>query len=133
MACRFGVRLAKRVINRALSQIVVSPVGEATASALVARWRLIVLRRNGRGAGLAVAGTGLLEAARSTGDPIAVLLSVFHMLWSDMLQADLADGPLSDSTLVRAAGDARRRPPGRQRSGQGTRSGLAIRLLRSWP
>src|SRR6266849_1259259 len=34
--------------------------------------------------------TPLMEAAGSVGDPIAVLPSAFHMLWSGQLQADLA-------------------------------------------
>lgn len=48
----------------------------------------------------------LMEAAESAGDPIAVLPSAFHMLWSGALRADLAAGPLSGSTLLRA-GDGR--------------------------
>ncbi len=51
-ACRFDVRLAKRAIDRALAQIAVSPAGEASATALAARRRLIVLWRAGA-AGLA--------------------------------------------------------------------------------
>jgi hypothetical protein len=49
----------------------------------------------------------LMEAAESAGDPVAVLPSAFHMLWSGELRADLADGPLSGSTLVSAAGEGR--------------------------
>jgi hypothetical protein len=49
----------------------------------------------------------LMEAAESAGDPIAVLPSAFHMLWSGELHADLADGPLRGSTLVSAAGEGR--------------------------
>jgi len=46
----------------------------------------------------------LMKTARTGGDPIAVLPSAFHMLWSGPLRADLASGPLGRSTLVRAAG-----------------------------
>lgn len=35
------------------------------------------------------------------GDPIAVLRSLFHMLWSGTLHADLSVGPLGARTLVR--------------------------------
>jgi hypothetical protein len=45
----------------------------------------------------------LLEGTESAGDPIAVLPSVFHMLWSGGLRADLVCGPLGGSTLVNAA------------------------------
>ena len=51
--------------------------------------------------------TPLMEAAGSVGDPIAVLPSAFHMLWSGQLQADLAGGPLGGSTLVAAASESR--------------------------
>jgi hypothetical protein len=46
----------------------------------------------------------LMEAARVAGDPIAVLPSLFHMLWSGTLHADLSTGPLGASTLVRGGG-----------------------------
>jgi hypothetical protein len=49
----------------------------------------------------------LMEAVEGAGDPIAVLPSAFHMLWSGDLRADLAGGPLSGSTLVSAAGEGR--------------------------
>jgi hypothetical protein len=49
----------------------------------------------------------LLATVRSIGDPIAVLPSAFHLLWSGVLQADLADAPLSGATLVRIRGEAR--------------------------
>jgi hypothetical protein len=48
----------------------------------------------------------LMEAARAAGDPIAVLPSAFHMLWSGALLADLSDAPLSGATQVRLAGGA---------------------------
>src|SRR6266571_1460841 len=44
-ACRFDVRLAQRAIDRAMAQIAVSPADEASAAALAARRRLIVLWR----------------------------------------------------------------------------------------
>lgn len=40
-------------------------------------------------------------AVRMAGDPIAVLPSMFHMLWSGTLDADLSAGPLGGRTLVR--------------------------------
>jgi hypothetical protein len=43
----------------------------------------------------------LMEAVRMAGDPIAVLPSMFHMLWSGTLDADLSAGPLGGRTLVR--------------------------------
>lgn len=49
----------------------------------------------------------LMGAARTAGDPMAVLPSLFHMLWSGSLQADLSAAPLSGSTLVQAAGERR--------------------------
>lgn len=49
----------------------------------------------------------LMDAARIAGDPMAVLPSLFHMLWSGSLQADLSTSPLSGSTLVQAAGEDR--------------------------
>jgi hypothetical protein len=49
----------------------------------------------------------LMEAARTAGDPIAVLPSAFHMLWSGALETELCAAPLSGSTLVRAAGEGR--------------------------
>lgn len=42
-ACRFDVRLARRAIDRALGRIAVNPADEASAAALAARRRLIVL------------------------------------------------------------------------------------------
>ena len=47
VACRFDVRLAKRAIDCALAQIAARPVGEASAAALAARERLIILWRAG--------------------------------------------------------------------------------------
>lgn len=49
----------------------------------------------------------LLATVQSIGDPIAVLPSAFHLLWSGALQADLANAPLSGATLVRIRGEAR--------------------------
>jgi hypothetical protein len=49
----------------------------------------------------------LMEAVSTVGDPISVLPSAFHLLWSGTLHADLAVAPLSASTPVRAAGQGR--------------------------
>ncbi|MEV6034017.1 TnsA-like heteromeric transposase endonuclease subunit [Nonomuraea sp. NPDC052116] len=46
----------------------------------------------------------LLETVRSVGDPMAVLPSVFHLMWLQVLQADLARAPLSGSMFL-AVGD----------------------------
>jgi hypothetical protein len=58
-------------------------------------------------AGIAARPVPLMEAARTAGDPIAVLPSAFHMLWSATLEADLTTALLSGSTLVTAAGEGR--------------------------
>lgn len=65
-ACRFDVWLAKRAIDRALAQIAVSSVGEASADAWAARRRLIVLWRAGA-AGLAC---GAMSVAVHAADKI---------------------------------------------------------------
>jgi len=49
----------------------------------------------------------LLATVRRVGDPIAVLPSVFHLMWSGALNADLAREPLTGTTVVRAAGRPR--------------------------
>jgi hypothetical protein len=49
----------------------------------------------------------LTDAVRDVGDPIAVLPTAFHMLWSGALLADLGRVPLSGSTAVEAAGERR--------------------------
>lgn len=49
----------------------------------------------------------LMDGAESAGDPIAVLPSLFHMLWSGSLRAGLTAAPLSGSTLVTAGGEDR--------------------------
>jgi len=41
----------------------------------------------------------LLELAESVGDPIAVLPTLFHLLWSGVLHVDLSR-PLHDDTVV---------------------------------
>lgn len=46
---------------------------------------------------------GLLDGVRAVGDPIAVLPVAFHLLWTQVLQADLSSAPLSNTTLVTAA------------------------------
>ncbi len=43
----------------------------------------------------------LLDGARRVGDPIAVLPTLFHLLWSHVLKTDLDSAPLSASSLVR--------------------------------
>jgi hypothetical protein len=43
----------------------------------------------------------LLEGARRVGDPIAVLPTLFHLLWRHVLETDLDSAPLSASSLVR--------------------------------
>ncbi|WP_133806051.1 TnsA-like heteromeric transposase endonuclease subunit [Kribbella caucasensis] len=49
----------------------------------------------------------LLEGTRLVGDPIAVLPTLFHLMWVHVLQADLASAPLSGSSMVwLRAGDA---------------------------
>ncbi|WP_084509610.1 TnsA-like heteromeric transposase endonuclease subunit [Nocardia pseudovaccinii] len=49
----------------------------------------------------------LLATAEQTGDPIAVLPVLFHLLWSSALTADLTAEPLTATTLVTAAGNIR--------------------------
>lgn len=50
----------------------------------------------------------LLATVGMVGDPIALLPSVFHLMWSGVLRADLACEPLNGSTLlVAAAGEGR--------------------------
>ena len=49
----------------------------------------------------------LLEGALSVGDRIAVLPSVFHLMWTGALAADLASAPLDGGSLVSAAGGVR--------------------------
>ncbi len=46
----------------------------------------------------------LLEGARRAGDPIAVLPTLFHLLWTHVLEADLDSAPLSASSVVRIRG-----------------------------
>ena len=43
----------------------------------------------------------LLEGARCVGDPIAVLPTLFHLLWRQVLETDLDIAPLSGSSMVR--------------------------------
>jgi hypothetical protein len=48
----------------------------------------------------------LLDGARRVGDPIAVLPTLFHLLWRHALETDLDSTPLSASSMVwRHAGD----------------------------
>jgi len=42
----------------------------------------------------------LLATVRSVGDPIAVLPTAFHLMWSGVLHADLAARVLTGSALV---------------------------------
>jgi hypothetical protein len=46
----------------------------------------------------------LLEGARQVGDPIAVLPTVYHLLWTHVLSADLDSAPLSASSVVEVGG-----------------------------
>lgn len=46
----------------------------------------------------------LLARAGSVGDPVAVLPTLFHLMWSRRLRADLESCPLSGGTMVVAAG-----------------------------
>lgn len=46
----------------------------------------------------------LLDGALSVGDRIAVLPSVFHLMWTGVLAVDLASAPLDGRSLVSAAG-----------------------------
>jgi hypothetical protein len=50
----------------------------------------------------------LLDGVRCVGDPIAVLPTLFHLLWRHVLEADLNSAPLSGSSMVwcRASEDA---------------------------
>lgn len=45
--------------------------------------------------------TELLRGARAVGDPIVVLPTLFHLLWSGRLVAELSAAPLDHSTQVR--------------------------------
>lgn len=44
----------------------------------------------------------LLEGARQVGDPIAVLPTLFHLLWAHVLETDLDSVALSGSSMVRS-------------------------------
>ena len=59
--------------------------------------------RDGRTAALLIEGTEepvpLLAAAQAIGDPMAVLPTLFHLLWTGPLCCDL-EGPLADHTLI---------------------------------
>ncbi|MFI6519910.1 TnsA-like heteromeric transposase endonuclease subunit [Spirillospora sp. NPDC050679] len=46
----------------------------------------------------------LLAAARSVGDPMAVLPTLFHLMWSRVVVADLASAPLSGETVIEVGG-----------------------------
>jgi hypothetical protein len=46
----------------------------------------------------------LLDGAQAVGDRIAVLPSLFHLMWSGALSADLASAPLGGGSLVSMAG-----------------------------
>jgi hypothetical protein len=49
----------------------------------------------------------LLDGALAVGDRIAVLPSLFHLMWTGALEADLASAPLNGGSLVRATGGSR--------------------------
>jgi hypothetical protein len=42
----------------------------------------------------------LLDGVRRVGDPIAVLPTLFHLLWRHVLETDLDSAPLSASSMV---------------------------------
>lgn len=46
----------------------------------------------------------LLDGVRRVGDPIAVLPTLFHLLWRHVLETDLDSAPLSASSMVRRRG-----------------------------
>jgi hypothetical protein len=46
----------------------------------------------------------LLEGARTLGDPIAVLPTLYHLLWTHVLVTDLDSAPLSASSVVEVSG-----------------------------
>ena len=48
----------------------------------------------------------LLDGAMAVGDRIAVLPSLFHLMWAGILSADLASALLEGGSLVSAAGSA---------------------------
>ncbi|MEU5941020.1 TnsA-like heteromeric transposase endonuclease subunit [Micromonospora sp. NPDC047548] len=49
--------------------------------------------------------TELMEGVRRVGDPIAVLPTLFHLLWRQALRTDLAASPLSSASLIHTDGD----------------------------
>jgi hypothetical protein len=49
---------------------------------------------------------GLLEGVREVGDPLGVLPSAYHLLWTGELAADLTAGLLAAGTVVAARGRA---------------------------
>ena len=49
----------------------------------------------------------LLAGAEAAGDRIAVLPSLFHLMWTGALVADLASAPLSSGSLVSVSGGGR--------------------------
>lgn len=51
--------------------------------------------------------TELMEGARRVGDPIAVLPTLYHLLWRQALRADLTASPLSPAALIHAVGDVK--------------------------
>ncbi|MFF0366445.1 TnsA-like heteromeric transposase endonuclease subunit [Micromonospora sp. NPDC005087] len=46
-------------------------------------------------------GAALMDGARQVGDPIAVLPTLFHLLWRQVLHTDLDEAPLGAGSLVR--------------------------------
>jgi len=49
----------------------------------------------------------LLAGAQGVGDRIAVLPSLFHLMWTAVLSADLAAAPLNGGSLVSGGGGGR--------------------------
>jgi hypothetical protein len=100
-ACRFDVRLARRAIDRTLAQIAVSPAGEASAAALVARRRLIVLWRVGA-AGLACGATSVAVHAANklfefhAQDALDAMASDRRLITWEAARSNLRSGYLGD-------------------------------------
>ncbi|WP_319617644.1 TnsA-like heteromeric transposase endonuclease subunit [Rhodococcus opacus] len=51
--------------------------------------------------------SSLLAGVEAVGEPLAVLPSLFHLMWTGVLVADLVSAPLSGGSVVRVAGGGR--------------------------
>ncbi|MGF6885975.1 hypothetical protein ABIA39_007512 [Nocardia sp. GAS34] len=49
----------------------------------------------------------LLEGAEEVGDRLSVLPSLFHLMWSGTLSADLESAPLTGASMVSVSGEDR--------------------------